>query len=186
MSPGKSDDKRQRHGGNPSRANPSRTGGGKPGRTGGGKPGQRKPGRTGGSGAKPGRTGGGSGAKPSRSKPVGAKPAGARAAGAKPVEVMPLTGKQRRFLRAQGHVLDPVVLVGKDGITAALVGALDEALGTHELVKVKLGGNVPEARHDAAGELAARSTSQLVQVLGNTLLLYRADPDRPKIRLPRK
>jgi RNA-binding protein len=97
---------------------------------------------------------------------------------------MALTGKQRRYLRGLGHGLEAVVHVGKDGVSDAVTAALGQALDTHELVKVKLGQNTPEDRHSAADELAARTHSELVQVLGKAILLYRAHPDEPRIALP--
>lgn len=96
-----------------------------------------------------------------------------------------LSGKQRRFLRAHGHSLQAIVQVGKDGITDALVGALDTALIAHELVKVKIGQSAPLDRHEAATALAERTGSAIAQVLGNTVLLYRKHPDEPKLELPR-
>jgi RNA-binding protein len=96
----------------------------------------------------------------------------------------PLGGKQRRYLRGLGHALDPVVQVGKEGVTDGVVAALEVALTTHELVKVKLGQSAPVDRHEAAGELAARTESELVQVLGKAVLLYRAHPEDPRIELP--
>jgi RNA-binding protein len=92
-----------------------------------------------------------------------------------------LTGKQRRRLRALGHELRPFVQVGKDGIDDSLVSAVDRALTDHELVKVKLGENAGISRHDAAERLAAKTHADVAQVLGNTLLLYRPNPDDPKI-----
>ena len=97
---------------------------------------------------------------------------------------MSLSGRQRRFLRGIGHHQDAVVQVGKEGVTDSLVAALDSALTTHELVKVKIGQGAPVERHGAAEELARRTTSEVAQVLGNTVLLYRAHPDEPKIDLP--
>ena len=97
---------------------------------------------------------------------------------------MPLSGKQRHYLRGLGHALEPVVHVGKDGVTDAVAAALSEALVTHELVKVKLGPNTPDDRHEAADDLAARSSSELVQVLGKVVLLYRPRPEEPQIVLP--
>jgi RNA-binding protein len=86
---------------------------------------------------------------------------------------MALTGKQRHQLRGLGHNLNPVVHVGKEGASDALVANLDAELAVHELVKVKLGPNAPSDRHKVAEELAERSRADLVQVLGRTVLLYR-------------
>jgi RNA-binding protein len=96
-----------------------------------------------------------------------------------------LTGKQRRHLRALAHDLRPIVQVGKDGLDAGLVKAVDQALTDHELVKIKLGESAGLDRHEAANELAAQTHSEVAQVLGNIVLLYRPDPDEPKIVLPR-
>jgi len=96
-----------------------------------------------------------------------------------------LTGKQRRFLRAQGHALRPIVLVGKDGIDDGLVAAVDRALADHELVKIKIGDGAEVERDAAADEIATRTKSEVAQILGNTVLLYRANPDEPAIVLPR-
>lgn len=97
---------------------------------------------------------------------------------------MALTGKQRRALRALGHGLSPVVQLGKGGISEALVGAVEEALAQHELIKIKLLDTADVERHDAANELAGKTGSQVAQVLGNTILLYRPDPEEPRISLP--
>jgi RNA-binding protein len=95
-----------------------------------------------------------------------------------------LTGKQRRHLRGLAHALRPVVQIGKGGLDAGLIAAVDRALADHELVKVKLGEGAAADRHDAADELAQKTHSEVAQVLGNTIVLYRADPDDPKIELP--
>lgn len=96
-----------------------------------------------------------------------------------------LSGKQRRYLRSLGHELRPIVQVGRDGIDDGLVAALDQALTDHELVKLKVYEAAELDRHDAAAELAARTRSEVAQVLGNTVLLYRPHPDEPTIVLPR-
>ncbi len=95
-----------------------------------------------------------------------------------------LNGKQRRFLRGLGHHLEPVVLVGKEGLSDGLVGALDTALTTHELIKVKLGESAGSDRRAIAEALAEASGSERVQVLGRTLLLYRRRAEDPQIELP--
>jgi RNA-binding protein len=95
-----------------------------------------------------------------------------------------LSGKQRRYLRGLGHHREPVVQLGKDGLSEGIIGALDVALETHELIKVRLLESVGANRHDVADALAEASGSELVQVLGRTLLLYRARKKDPAIKLP--
>jgi RNA-binding protein len=96
-----------------------------------------------------------------------------------------LTGKQRRYLRGLGHELKVIVQVGKGGIDDGLVAAVDQALTDHELIKLKIGDAADLDRHDAATDLAKRTNSDVAQVLGYTVLLYRPDPEDPKITLPR-
>jgi len=95
-----------------------------------------------------------------------------------------LTGKQRRHLRALAHPMKPIVQVGKGGIDDGLVAAVDQALADHELVKIKVGDGAGLDRHAAAAELATRTRSEVAQVLGYTVLLYRPDPEEPTIKLP--
>jgi RNA-binding protein len=95
-----------------------------------------------------------------------------------------LSGKQRRHLRGLGHALAPILQIGKEGLSDAFVAAVERALGDHELVKIRVLGNAPHERHEAGEELAGLTTSELVQVLGNSLLLYRPHPDEPKLELP--
>jgi len=95
-----------------------------------------------------------------------------------------LTGKQRRYLRSLGHALKPVVQVGKDGIAEGLLKAVDQALADHELIKIKIGDGNDLDRHDAASQIAVATKSEVAQVLGNTVLLFRARPDDPQIALP--
>ena len=95
-----------------------------------------------------------------------------------------LSGKARRHLRALGHHLRPIVLVGKDALTDGIVAATVIALGDHELVKVKIGENAAGDRQELADALAAASKAEVVGLVGRTLLLYRAHPKTPKIVLP--
>lgn len=92
-----------------------------------------------------------------------------------------MTGKQRRFLRALGHHLSPVVQIGHDGVSEALVKAAREQLEAHELIKVKIGEG---DRHEAADLLAEKTGAEVAQVLGRTALLYRRRKDKPEIVLP--
>ena len=96
-----------------------------------------------------------------------------------------LTGKQRRHLRALVHEMKPIVQIGKGGIDDGVVAAVERALVDHELIKIKLGESAGVDRHEAADELAAQTRSEVAQVVGNIVLLYRPDPEEPKIALPR-
>ena len=95
-----------------------------------------------------------------------------------------LTGKQRRYLRGLGQRLAATLHVGHEGVTAAVVAQAEAQLAAHELVKVRIGENAPQSRHDVAEELAERAGAHLAQVLGRTALLYRARPEEPTIVLP--
>ena len=90
---------------------------------------------------------------------------------------MAISGKERAELRAEAHHLDPLVHIGAQGITPALVGALDDALRTRELVKVQLGRPVDERPRAIAERLAEETGAVVVQVIGRTATLYRENPD---------
>jgi RNA-binding protein len=94
-----------------------------------------------------------------------------------------LTGKQKRFLRALGHPLKPVILIGKGELNEALIRETDEALAHHELIKVKLLESSVMDRHQASDELAQSCSADVAQVLGRTFLLYRPAKE-PKLALP--
>lgn len=91
-----------------------------------------------------------------------------------------------RYLRALGHPLQPVLWIGKEGITDPLVSAANAAILKHELIKVKVLSEAPIEREAAATELAARTETTLAQVLGRTFLLYKRHPQKPKIVLPKR
>lgn len=95
-----------------------------------------------------------------------------------------LHGKATRFLRSLGHELDPVVQIGKEGVSEGVVQATSRALLDHELIKVKVGTEAPEERRDALAALATATSAELVQVLGRTGLLYKKHPEKPRIKLP--
>jgi RNA-binding protein len=105
---------------------------------------------------------------------------------ARELETMPLNGKQRRYLRSLGHHLEPVVQIGKQGLTDGVIGAVAEALEQHELVKVRIGTECPEDRHEVAERLGPATGGEVAQLLGRTMLVYRRHPKEPKIKLPRE
>ncbi len=93
--------------------------------------------------------------------------------------LMPST-KLRKALRAAGHHLSPVVQVGKEGVSDAVLKQLDEQLLAHELVKGRLGTESPEDRFEAAERLGGAAGAQIAQILGRTVLVYRKHPEKPR------
>ena len=97
---------------------------------------------------------------------------------------MQLSGADRRALRALGNAVKPTVFVGKEGVTDAVLRAIDDGHRTEELLKVRVLDTCPLHRKDVASRIAAQSASSMVQLLGRTILLFRAHPEEPKIVLP--
>lgn len=95
-----------------------------------------------------------------------------------------LTGKQKRFLRAMGSELDPVVHIGKSGIDGAVISGTQEALTARELIKVRVLRNCPDEPASAMSELAGVLRAELVQIIGRNGLLYKKNVNKPKIELP--
>lgn len=86
-------------------------------------------------------------------------------------------GRDRAALRAEAHHLSPLVHVGHGGVTEPVVRTLDDALRTRELVKVDVSRNVEDAVRDVARTLAAATASEVVQVIGRKVTLYRENPE---------
>ena len=98
-----------------------------------------------------------------------------------------LNSKQKKFLKGLGHSLSPVVAVGKEGLSEKIVTATELELSRHELIKVKVGKSSPVSKQETAEVLLIGSESSLVQIIGNTILLYKKNPklDKDKqIRIP--
>lgn len=96
-----------------------------------------------------------------------------------------LNGRQRSFLRSMGVTLEPVVIMGKEGLTPTVVKAAQEAIKKRELIKVRVLQNCLEEPGDAIGTLAERCDADLVQLIGRNGLLFRRNAARPKIELPK-
>ncbi len=95
-----------------------------------------------------------------------------------------LTGSQKRRLRALAHTRKAIVMIGKQGLTEAVVSAVDEALSAHELVNVKIAADRDE-RERFAAELAARTRSHCVGIVGTKGVFYRPheDPAKRAVRM---
>ena len=95
-----------------------------------------------------------------------------------------LTGKQKSFLRSEGMKLEPVVMVGKDAVTPAVVQSARDVIKKRELIKVRVLNNCLEDASDVMELLAERCDANLVQIKGNTGLLFKRNFEKPKIELP--
>ena len=95
-----------------------------------------------------------------------------------------LSEKQKRHLRGLGHKLKPVIMIGNAGYTPAVRNELDLSLARHELLKVRIGALDRQARDSLIERLCADNAAQLVQRIGNIALLYRRNPDKPRLALP--
>jgi RNA-binding protein len=95
-----------------------------------------------------------------------------------------LTGKQRSYLRALAHPLKPIVQIGHGGLTEAVLTAIEGALLTHELIKVRVTGNDEMSASELAPEVEQRTRSHVAQVIGKTLIVYRGRKKDPVILLP--
>ena len=97
---------------------------------------------------------------------------------------MELTERQRKYLRGLGHALNPVLLIGQNGVTPAVTAEAQRALHDHELIKVKFRGSDRTARDTGFVELATATDSTMVQKIGHTALYYKRRNDRPGIVIP--
>ena len=95
-----------------------------------------------------------------------------------------MTSKQRAYLKSLASVLDPIFQVGKSSLTPEFTEAIREAFNTHELVKIAVLKNCLDDPKEIASILADRTQSQIVQVIGKKIILYRQDKKNPKIILP--
>jgi len=101
-----------------------------------------------------------------------------------PGAIPDLSEKQSRYLRGLAHPLSPIVRLGKEGLTDAVVKETTRALHDHELIKVKAPGGDREARDTTFATLAERTGSALVHRIGNVAVLYRPRPDLKRILIP--
>lgn len=96
-----------------------------------------------------------------------------------------LSSRQVQHLRGLAHALEPVIYVGKEGVSDAVVAQADEAIVRHELVKVRLPQVEKEQRKEMARALAAAIPAHLVGELGRIVILYRRHPEKPRVELPK-
>ena len=98
-----------------------------------------------------------------------------------------ITSKQRAYLKGLAMTMDPILQLGKGGLTPENTASVDEALAARELIKINVLQNCLEDSRQMAETLAVRTRSQVVQVIGRKIVLYReGKDDKKKIVLPKK
>jgi RNA-binding protein len=98
-----------------------------------------------------------------------------------------LKGFQKKYLRGLAHELNPIVMIGKEGLESGVVKSVSDGLFNHELIKVRfISFKEKEQKETIAAELAVQTESEIVGMIGHTLILYRQQPDpkRRRIRTP--
>ena len=91
-----------------------------------------------------------------------------------------MTTKQRAYLKSLAMTMDPIFQIGKNSMTPELTKAIDEALAARELIKVSVLKNCMDNPHMLADMVAELTHSQVVQVIGKKIVLYREGKDKNK------
>jgi len=97
---------------------------------------------------------------------------------------MSLNKKQIQYLKGVAHPLKPVVLLGNNGLTEAVVAEIDYALNHHELIKVKIPTDDRETKGLIVDAICRETKATKVQVIGKTLVIYRESTEQ-KVRIPK-
>ena len=94
-----------------------------------------------------------------------------------------MTSKQRAYLKSLANSLEPIFQVGKSSLTPEFTEAISEAFNTRELLKIAVLKNCIDDPKEIAAVVAERTHSQVVQVIGKKIILYKPDKKNPKIML---
>ncbi len=97
-----------------------------------------------------------------------------------------MTSKQRAYLKSLASTINPIFQVGKSSLTPEFTAAIGEAFNTKELIKIAVLKNCMDDPNEIAQVIAERTRSQVVQVIGKKIVLYKPDKKNPKIILPKE
>lgn len=95
-----------------------------------------------------------------------------------------LSNTQKRFLKGIAHGLNPVILIGANGLTEGLMKELEKSLAHHELLKIKIASAEREDRKEIVETIVKATHSQLVQSIGKVVVIYRQAKE-PQLQLPK-
>jgi RNA-binding protein len=96
-----------------------------------------------------------------------------------------MTSKQRAYLKGQAMTIDPIFQLGKSSLTPEFTSAIDEALAARELIKISVLKNCFDDPRSLAEMVAERTKSEVVQVIGRKIVLFRQKKENSKYTLPR-
>ena len=96
-----------------------------------------------------------------------------------------LNSKQRAFLRSKANSEEPILHLGKGGLSEPLLRQAEDALAARELIKGKVLETAPFSSREAAEQVAQAVCAEVVQGIGRTFVLYRRNQKEPKIQLPK-
>ena len=96
-----------------------------------------------------------------------------------------MTSKQRAYLKSLASNINPIFQVGKSSLTPEFTEAIRETFQTNELIKISVLKNCADDPKEIGQMLSERTGSQLVQVIGKKIVLYKPNKDKPKIILPK-
>ncbi len=97
-----------------------------------------------------------------------------------------LTNNQKKYLRKLAHDLNPVVMIGQQGLSEAVLSELDSTMKKHELLKIKIRVDDRNKKKEMVDRIIKLSEALLVQIIGGVLVIYRPFEENPMIILPRK
>lgn len=96
-----------------------------------------------------------------------------------------MNSKRRAYLKKLAHAMRPVIQVGKEGVSPALVDQVAETIKKRELIKISLLESMPEELKEAAEKITERTRSEFVSLVGRKLTIYKRNEQEPVIEFPR-
>lgn len=99
---------------------------------------------------------------------------------------MKLTNNQKKYLRSLAHSLKPIITIGQQGLSDAVLLELKSSMQSHELLKIKLRNISREDKRDVIDKIITFANAFLIQSIGNSVIIYKPFIEKPVILLPRK
>ena len=96
-----------------------------------------------------------------------------------------LKSSQRSYLKSQSHHLEPLIYIGKNGLTNGTIQSINTVLLAKELIKIKF-REFKDDKKEISKKIATETLSHIIGIIGHTLILYKqnSDPEKQKYQLP--